>query len=213
MILQIYDPYFYDLQAPTPAGPMSIVEDVLYYALILFILLVVVFFVIGLFVFEREVVSRWNVLIPNFNHSSQDFYDALIQELDAHEVNGLKRVVYPRITRGAFSRKRNYLIVKYDDFLIEICAAPFGKSFFVSYWVLNEDNRFEIALGRIPWLGKRLVKWFYPVTAYRIDTIEMYRILIHNLVIEKIDAMLESEKLEKLSENQKIPVLKDIFAR
>lgn len=213
MILQ-FNPGRYDFyDTPMSTGPTSLFEDILYYALILFVLFLITAFFMGLFIFRREVVSRWNVLIPNFNHSSKDFYDALIEEINAHEIEGIRKGVNPRITRGAFSRKRNYLIVRYDDFLIEICAAPFGKSFFVSYWVLNEDNRFEIAIGRIPWLGKRLVKWFYPVTAYRIDTIEMYRILIHNLVIEKIDEMLASEKLERLSENQKIPVLKDIFAR
>jgi len=187
-------------------------------ALLMFIfialLVIIIFsFGFGLMLARRELLNHWNVLIPNLSYSSEAFYQTLKERMLAQEIEGLNISVVTYFVGGILSHKRRYLRLTYDDFKYEVCAAPYGKSFFVSYWMQSHENRFAYACSRIPFIGKFLVRLFFPVTYYRVDTSDMFHALVHQHVLEMLDTIMDSEKLEKLSENQRIPTLKNIFDR
>jgi hypothetical protein len=200
----------YVLQEPIPADP---IESILSIMVSIIFLLAIVFVVIALIRVKRELLNHWNILIPRLSYSSKEFYETLTNKLNEHGVRNLKVKVIEKNTGSVLSGKRLYAEVSFDDYIYDVCAAPFGKSFFVSYWMHFElRKREKIVLG-IPFVGARLLKVFFPMTYYRMDTSSMFHALMHEIITEMVDELCEEHTLEKLSENQKIPVMNDVFKR
>ncbi|MBN1827271.1 MAG: hypothetical protein JW958_13515 [Candidatus Eisenbacteria bacterium] len=91
--------------------------------------------------------SHWSTLVENFQASSQEFYASLEEALKRRQIPHIStsRVVYPET--GAFSPKREYLRVKREDLLFDICAAPFGTGFFFSWWLTMKERRWGLLWG------------------------------------------------------------------
>ncbi len=81
------------------------------------------------------VLSNWSTLVEGLSTSSQDAYLELQGALAAREVPEIEfsRVVYAE--SGVGSAKREYLRIQRKDLVFDVCAAPFGKSFFFSWWM------------------------------------------------------------------------------
>lgn len=81
---------------------------------------------------KADVISHWYVLIPSFQGSTQDFYTAIEQRLKDMEVPGLEinRVEFSE--GGPLSAKREYLRMSRERLVFDVCAAPFGTSYFFS---------------------------------------------------------------------------------
>ena len=81
------------------------------------------------------VLSNWSALVEGLSTSVQDTYTELESALDVREVPELEisRVEYSE--SGLGSAKRQYCRIQRKDFVFDICAAPFGKSFFFSWWM------------------------------------------------------------------------------
>lgn len=196
-------------QIPVPMG----IFEILAMLLKPFLFLVFILFIISIFRSQRELLNRWNVLIHGLHYSSKDYYQKLENILKKENVTGLEITTKNISTGGILSSKRLYAHISYDGFVYEVCAAPFGNSFFVSYWMSGADSKLKNALARIPLLGKRIVNIFYPETYYRADTSAMFHTLLHETIIALTDEIAEEHNAERLSDNQKIPVMKDIFKR
>ncbi len=79
-----------------------------------------------------EVLSHWYSLVPDFNTSTKEFYQAVERKLKEREVPGLEinRVEFSE--GGLLSDKREYLRLTRERLVFDICASPFGKSYFFS---------------------------------------------------------------------------------
>lgn len=79
-----------------------------------------------------NVLSHWYVLLYGFQFSTEEFYQEIEKELKARDVPGLtgSRVEYHE--GGALSDKRVYLRLARERTAFDVCAAPFGKSYFFS---------------------------------------------------------------------------------
>ena len=85
------------------------------------------------------VFSNWYHLLEGLQESSKGFYASLeeaIRKRELPEIN-VSRVNYRE--GGIFSAEREYLRVEREDLLFDVCAAPFGTGFFISWW-LGEDR-------------------------------------------------------------------------
>jgi hypothetical protein len=80
-------------------------------------------------------LAHWNHLIDGLQTSSLGFYEALDQALRRRGVPDASghRVDYREA--GLLSAKREYLRVTRGAQAVDICAAPFGSGFFVSWWM------------------------------------------------------------------------------
>jgi predicted house-cleaning noncanonical NTP pyrophosphatase (MazG superfamily) len=200
----------YVLSEPTPADPIETIISIMIPIIFLLLLIPIV---IALIREKRELLNNWNILIPCLSYSSKEFYDTLTAKLNEQEVKNLKVKVIEKNTGGILSGKRLYAEVSFDDYIYDVCGAPFGKSFFVSYWMHFElRKREKIVLG-VPFFGRWLLKAFFPMTYYRVDTSNMFHSLMHEVIIELVDEICKDHELEKLSDNQKIPVMHDVFKR
>src|SRR5215472_4191946 len=82
-----------------------------------------------------NVISQWCNLIENFQASSQEFYTAFEQAAAARAMpeSFSKRVEHKEGLLA--SANREYLRLQRGKYAFDICAAPFGTGFFVSYWL------------------------------------------------------------------------------
>ncbi len=105
---------------------------------------------------SAEVISHWHHSVEGLSTSTLDFYTALERALKAKETP----VAFERTTwneRGLLSAKREYLRVSLDRLSFDICAAPFGKDFFFSWWLSKRTPDFAalhgcLAIAGVPFL-------------------------------------------------------------
>jgi hypothetical protein len=79
-----------------------------------------------------EVIHYWHELVANFQTSPQDFYAAVEKSLQERKVPGLDATRVDFAEGGLLSAKREYLRLTRERLVFDICAAPFGTSFFFS---------------------------------------------------------------------------------
>ena len=76
--------------------------------------------------------KHWYALVPGFNTSSGDIYAAIERELTERKVPGLECMRVTFSEGGVLSSKREYLRMTRERIVFDICAAPFGTSYFFS---------------------------------------------------------------------------------
>lgn len=82
---------------------------------------------------KDEVLKHWYTPLDNFEYASNDFYQAIERELLARKVPGLEMLRIDLSEGGLLSHKRQYLRLKRERLVFDICAAPFGTSYFFSF--------------------------------------------------------------------------------
>lgn len=159
------------------------------------------------------IISHWNSMLENLGASSQAFYAQLEQALAKRQVPDVKISRIYHKEGGAFSAKREYLQVRRREHVFYVCGAPFGNSFFVSWWLGEVVSGFLALLSSIPVLGALVQRFLRPMTYYRIDTALMFQSLTHSAVLEVVDGLMTAKGLRALPDLERKPVLRDFFQR
>jgi hypothetical protein len=81
------------------------------------------------------VISHWNKFIESLEASPMDFYASVEQAIQKRQVPDIKTSRVDWREGGAFSARREYLRVAREKLVFDICGAPFGNGFFVSWWL------------------------------------------------------------------------------
>lgn len=157
--------------------------------------------------------SRWNTLIDGFDFSTHEFYKLLKEELQNQGINRISINTVSLKEGNAFSSRRSYLRVTWKDYQYDVCAAPFGKGFFISWWLLYKNSIGQILISKIPFVGSWLARKLYPVTYYKIDTASMFMSYAQSSVLKVIDGITNDKGIRALSETERKPTLQDIFKR
>lgn len=156
--------------------------------------------------------SNWNTLLDGFNFSTQEFYSLLREELKKQGITDLTIKDVSLKEGSFFSKRRRYLRIQWKEYQYDMCAAPFGKGFFISWWLIYKNSTGAIIISKIPFVGKWLAKKWYPITYYKVDTASMFMTHCHNAVLSVIDTITKESGI-RISEQQKRPVLRDVFVR
>lgn len=158
---------------------------------------------------EIQVVRHWSQLIDGLSHSSRDFYATLTQELLQRD---MPDVVFSEVTinEGAplVSAERLYLRVKRNSERIEICAAPFGRGFFFSSWLVVPPSALRLA----PIIGP-IIGLFCRPTYYRLDTAGMFHAAVHQAMLDVIDGVTSAKGVRALTEGERKPVMRGFVGR
>lgn len=72
------------------------------------------------------------IILEDFSVSSEEFYAAIEAELTAKQIPDLTITRELFAEGGLFSPKREYLRMRRERLVFDICASPFGTSFFFS---------------------------------------------------------------------------------
>lgn len=102
----------------------------------------------------RRVLSHWHHLVPDFNTSALAFYDSVEELVKATEAPDLEFSRVEWSEKGIFSAKRTYLRISRGRLNFDICAAPYGKGQFFSWWLAETPS--YAALGYLVLLGVAL---------------------------------------------------------
>jgi hypothetical protein len=78
------------------------------------------------------VQEHWYVPLLDFKTSTQDFYSAVEAELAARKVPDLEISRVEFAEGGVLSAKREYLRLRREWLVFDICSSPFGTSWFFS---------------------------------------------------------------------------------
>ena len=81
---------------------------------------------------KADVIDHWYALVPGFNSSTKEFYEAVEKELKERQVPGLEIFNVDFAEGGVLSNKREYLRMTRERLVFDICAAPFGNAYFFS---------------------------------------------------------------------------------
>lgn len=161
--------------------------------------------VIGLITQLRHlrVRSNWQHTFANVQFAVHSFYDILSASIKERKIPGVSVSKVFHSQGGTFSSKREYLRVTYNDYVFDICAAPFGGGFFVSWWLMERDPNL---LARIPVLRTILGIDPNQKSFYRQDTEAMFRGSIQSCVSEAIREITETQGVRTLTEQELQPV-------
>ena len=81
---------------------------------------------------KAEVLEHWIAFAQGFQLSSSEFYDSVERELKTMEVPGLEMGRVEFAEGSILSDKRTYLRMVRERLVFDVCAAPFGKTYFFS---------------------------------------------------------------------------------
>ena len=166
------------------------------------ILVIIILVVIVIWFFNKQkavenVKSNWHHTFDDLQFSTQEFYQKVEEAVKKREVPGvsISRISYSQT--GLLSSKREYLRVTRNEFVFDICAAPFGKAFFVSWWL---GETFESPLEKIPVLNILTGKDRKHKSYYQLDTELMFRGSIQAAFLDAVDQMTTAKGIRALSE-------------
>jgi hypothetical protein len=159
-----------------------------------------------------SVFSHWYYLFEGMQGSPQEFYAAVERVIAARQVPGASTSRVDWKEGGILSARREYLRVKRKKLVFDVCGAPFGPNFFVSWWLGELHSRIFMIFASIPILGILIQRWFRPTTYYQMDTALMFQEAIRSAVNKVVDDMSRAKGLRLLSVLERKPEMR-LFAR
>jgi len=93
---------------------------------------------------QVEAIAHWHQLLENVQASSLDFYKSLETAIKARSIPELHSARIEHKEGGLASANREYVRMHRGKHAFDICAAPFGTGFFVSWWLTEPPLRFGI---------------------------------------------------------------------
>lgn len=81
---------------------------------------------------QADVIRHWYSLIPDFNTPAHEFYAEIEEDMKNRKVPSLQISRVEFAEGGVLSGKREYLRMTRERLVFDVCAAPFGTSFFFS---------------------------------------------------------------------------------
>jgi hypothetical protein len=152
-------------------------------------------------VFMTQVLSQWNNYFPFYSMSSNEFYKLVEGIIKEHEYPSVKVSRTTHKEKSIFSASREYLRVKFGDYVFDICAAPFGKDFYVSWWLYETEDAWRI-IFKYTKVGEYLRKRARKRTFYEADIEAIFRSSVHSCVMQAVEHITNTTGL-RLSESEK----------
>jgi hypothetical protein len=152
-------------------------------------------------VFMTQILSQWNNYFPFYSMSSNDFYTLVEEIIKEHEYPNVRISRTTHKETGIFSSSREYLRVKYRDLVFDICAAPFGKDFYVSWWLYETESAMRV-IFKYTKIGDFLRKRAAKKTFYEADISAIFRSSVHSCVMQAVEHITNSTG-HRLSESEK----------
>lgn len=81
---------------------------------------------------KADVLNHWIAFVEDIHFSPTKFYDEVEKELQTRQVPGMEMARIEFSEGGVLSDKRLYLRMVRERLVFDVCAAPFGTSFFFS---------------------------------------------------------------------------------
>ena len=97
---------------------------------------------------------------------------------------------------------REYLRIKHGDIVFDVCASPFGKDFFISWWLYESAGTMRTMLKNTK-VGDFMNARASQRTFYQVDEEDMFRSCVHDCILETITRVTEGKGITQLTDAQK----------
>jgi hypothetical protein len=154
-----------------------------------------------------ELGDHWNHYFSHLQFSTEEFYALVEEKIKAQAMPGVKISRVNFAETHILSNRREYLHVERKDDLFDICAAPFGTGFFVSYWLGKPTHAMRDLALKIPYLSTAVEGW-QGSTYYVIDTACMFKGSVINCIKDAIEEITTSKGIRGLSEGEQMAMNK-----
>ncbi|WP_259068728.1 hypothetical protein HDF24_07430 [Mucilaginibacter sp. X4EP1] len=134
-------------------------------------------------------------------HNSQHFEDLQLSSREFYEVlkNMILEYQYPDVIcspvtlkeSGIFSSAREYLRISRGRHHYYVCASPFGRSFFISWWYQENAHTSANVARKFGLFGRAIAQRMESKTFYELDTELMFTTSITaiiQMVVDKVKA-------------------------
>src|SRR5262249_24613628 len=121
------------------------------------------------------IISHWYHLVEGLQASPKDFYASVEQAVAARSLPDTATDRADWHEGAPFSPLREYLRVIRKEHVFDICGAPYGKGFFISWWLGEMGSGCLTLAAPIPVVGAVLAALLRPQTYYRYDTALMFQ--------------------------------------
>lgn len=170
----------------------------------IFQILLIVFVIIAIYSLVKgasmldTILSHWHHRFDIIPFSPQEFYQGIVDSLKAKEINhvSISRISYAQ--GGLLSPNREYLRIQYKTYIYDICAAPFAKGFFVSWWLGETGNLFRDFFINLPVIGKLFTR--RKKTFFELDTEMMFKEMVTSCVKDTIEQLTKIKGMRNLNE-------------
>jgi hypothetical protein len=116
--------------------------------------------------------------------SAKEFYQSITDQLTEYQYPQVGHYLKEINEFSAFSTRRQYLVIHRYELQFMICAAPFGRSYFISWWMKDKRNNLSEFLRKIPLLGRLFSG---DPSYYAIDTAMIFSNSIDAIVKHAVD--------------------------
>ncbi len=123
--------------------------------------------------------------------SAKEFYTLLKNMIEEYRYPDVKCEPVTLSESGLFSSRREYLCISKGRYHYYVCASPFGKSFFISWWLQEDAHTAANVASKFGKLGKAVATRMESKTFYERDTELMFTSSINSLIksaVEKVKA-------------------------
>jgi len=169
-------------------------------AIILIAIVVIILIMVALAKAPVTIKGHWQTFLDGFQISTDEFYTLVKDGLSERKITQVDIGEESFLESHILSAKRVYLRVVQDEYVVFICAAPYGTGTFVSSWLCIKDENY---INRIPIISKLAGKDRENKTFYQMDTQAMFRSAVHSAVIAAVNNMTESKGIRGLTELEK----------
>jgi len=90
------------------------------------------------------VISHWYKLLESLQYSALEFYSAVEKAVADRQIPSTSTSRVDRHEGGVLSARREYLRIERGQYIFDVCGAPFGKGFFVSWWLSERRSPFGV---------------------------------------------------------------------
>lgn len=148
------------------------------------------------------VINHWSLYFTDRQFSSIEFYESVERILNERQAPDLAYSRVEFIEKGIFSNKRIYCRIRFNHYVFDICAAPYGTGYFTSWWFGESIPLLTRILYRIPLLGWYLEKKHQHKTYFILDNESVFQAAVHQAVIDTIKLLSADKGVRALSDTE-----------
>jgi hypothetical protein len=167
---------------------------------------ILILLIAGMFIYSylksvkmpETILSHWHHRFEIVPFSSQEFYQGVKEALAARALRHVSICGISYTQGGFLSPRRDYLRIQYKEFIYDVCAAPFGKEYFVSWWLGEVANPVDTFMMNIPFIGRYYKK--RKKTFFELDTEIMFKETVSVCVKETIEQLTQTKGMRQLAD-------------
>ena len=157
---------------------------------------------------KSQNTGNWAHLFDDMQQDPEEFYKLVEEVLAERQVLEIKTGRKTFKEGSILSHTRLYLEVSYGDYVFHICAAPWGSSFFFSWWLRKKGG--DLLLEKLPVVGSFFAQANQYDSYYKLDTDAMFRTSVQQAVQTAIDRLTEAKGMRGLTELERKPDLRSL---